>query len=283
MSPVAVLDGPLGLEAVHNLGGIDLNQQGVLPYFKLEKITGLHDVSDADDPRAPLPNEIGEVAYPALRRGKTVTYSGKVIGATRQDIRYLATQLRGVASSLIDTHITITPDPAYGTVVMELYGRPSAFTCDDDLTSFDPTQSRWRSPFVLAFRMRDPRAWIPAQVQTASAGSGGTATLTLPGNAPSEPVFSIAGPASGAITLTHLGQAKALRFLGTIPLGGGQTLLVDFGPRTATIGGVDVSGYVDWSVTDWWDRDAVGVGFGTNLLQVTGAGAFTVSAIPAVW
>lgn len=305
MTPT-IASGPPGLEGIHTLhlpagtilpsgaSSVAMNQwEGSLPYLQLQRVTGLYDVADADDPRDNLVNQIGEVPYPRLRRGKTLTYSGLVRAASLDDMRSLIATLRAIASSTQDTTLTLAYDATYagGALEFTACGQPIAFTCDDDQSSFSPQSvpSPYQRGFTLTYRMRDPRFYATSVAAATAAAAGGTsAVLTVAGLAPSEPTFVLTGPSSGgAVTIQHLGQGKTLAMRPTFALASGDTLTVNFAQRTASLtsAGVttDVSGSIDYTVTDWWDEDAVGVGAGNNTLEALHVASWTVSAQPAVW
>src|SRR5665213_3565025 len=99
MAP-ALTDGVPGLEALHTLtppspwSAFALNDWAdpttgltQVPHTRLTKIQGLNAKADADDPRTNLNYQTGETAFPRLPRGKTLTYSGVVVGGTLSEMR----------------------------------------------------------------------------------------------------------------------------------------------------------------------------------------------------
>jgi hypothetical protein len=285
MSPSVLLDGPLGLEGTHTVNGFTFNDRaGGLPMAVLSKITGLHDMSDADDPRNELTEQIGELPYPTLRRGKTLVYNGDptkaggIIAADLMQVRALASSFRAAASSTLDMALAIAPHPDFGGPTLTGFGRPSALTIDDEIVMDSNNPWGEGRAFIFSFRMRDPRFFDLADSVDASAADGTAATMDMPGNAPSEPTFAIVAP-GGVVTLENVTLSRTLTFLATLPSG---ALAVNFGSRTCSIGSADVAGHIDWDNTNWWDEDAVSLQPGTNSVKVTG-GAWAATAYPAVW
>ena len=290
--PASLADGPLGLEGRHTFNGITVNDiAGGLPYLKADRITGLHDVADADDPRDQNADQIGETAYPTLLRGKTVVYNGRVMGRTLLEARALATALRAAASSRADMPLAISPHPDLGGPTLTAYGRPIACPIDDEQTlPPEALPTPYQRPFVLSFRLRDPRFFDLSAPDAAGAAAGTPAFLGMTGpvaadgGAPGEPVFTVNGPTTAAVVLRHLGMSLELAFLPALALAGGDILTVDFLARQARVGATDVAGYVDWANSNWWDSDRIGLIPGiAQQVQVDGAGAWTVSAYNAVW
>lgn len=285
MSPSVLLDGPLGLEATHTVNGFTFNDRaGGVPMAVLSSITGLHDMSDADDPRDPLTEQIGELPYPTLRRGKTIVYNGDptkaggIIAADLMQVRALASSFRAAASSTLDMTLAIAPHPSFGGPTLTCFGRPSALNINDEVVLDQHNPWGDGRAFIFSFRMRDPRFFDLADPVDVSAADGTPADLTMGGNAPSEPTFAIVAP-GGVVTLENITLDKKLTFLSTLPSG---ALAVDFASRTCSIGSDDVAGYIDWGNTDWWDEDAVSLAPGSNSVKVTG-GAWAATAYPAVW
>ncbi len=273
-------------------------------FTRLQKITGLHDKPDADDPRVNLVNQIGELAFPRQQRGKTIVYSGVIVGQTLSAMRNLAAALRAAVSSEssdpADWTLAINYDPTYDPTGMVWlgYGMPIAYTSDDVQGSGDATPSAFQRSFDLSFRLSDPRFWLAATTITLGVptpiASGTSGTLVMTGTAPSEPTFTVTGTGSGSATilLQNTTISRQLQIILPAAMASGDTLVVNFFARTGTFthagGSYDYSGYIDWANTDWWGEAAasaslgVGSGFGANVLKVTGD-SWSVSAVPAVW
>lgn len=281
---VALTDGPLGVEATHALGPVTLNQPGSYPWVRVKRITGLHDMANTDNPSDPLVGRSGVVLRRSQLREKNVTYSGTIEALTLPSLRATASALRTAASNLADQSITIAPHPTWGSISLVIFGRPIAYTSDDEQTrSAQSLPSAYQRDFVLTFFMTDPRAYYVDGPVTAGAAAATADTITPGGTAPTEPTFSIAGATTGAIVLHNLTQGKQLAFLSGLTLGGGDTLTVDFSKRTALKGSDDVTGFINWSSSDWWDEDAYGIAPTAESLRVDGAGAWTATAFPATY
>lgn len=286
---VAIVDGPLGLEAKHLLRLVTLNDRGrvlssdptVYPWFELTDVTGLHDKAESDQPIDPLTGRIGEVKRRSQLRGKNVTYSGVAKALNMPSMRAAVTLLRNDASNENDLTVAISPHPAWGTIALSYFAHPAAFTCDESWSSVEigSVPTVYQRPFVLTMRQHDPRYFALGDLVTVGAADGVAAAITAGGLAITEPVFTTAS-ASATVDLENVTQGTLLRLLG---LPGGGALIVDFVHRTVTQGGDDVTAYIDWSVSTWWDSDRYGVAPSAESLRVTGAGAWTVTVAPAVY
>ena len=281
-------------------------------FTRLQKITGLYDKPDSDDPRVNLVNRIGEEAFPRQQRGKTLTFSGIAYGATLSDMRAKIAAIRACSatesSDPTDWLLYATYDPTYDTTGMAFtaYGQPIGFTSDEVQGSADQVPTPYQRAFDFSVRLHEPRFWFtnpttvisgsPITVGDPTPIADGTAgAVVMTGTAPSEPVFTIYGSGSGSATIV-LTNAELISQTGhgtwtiVLPakLASGDTLVVDFTKRTAvqTHSGVanDVTGYVVWPSTDWWGEAASSTTMliGTNTLKATGD-SWSCSAIPAVW
>lgn len=279
---VTILNGPMGLSGRHSLRGLVLNQRpGLWPWVELLTITGLRDKPESDQPTDPLTGRWGEVKRRSQLRGKNVVYTGQVNALDLDTLDQAVTALEAVCCDESDTTMDISPDPARGSLVLSALGHVAAFTCDDDLTGRAVGDvPQWFRPFVLTFRMRDPRFFAQATPVTVGAAAGVGVAITAGGNAPTEPVF-VTASASGTVDVENTTQGTLLRLSG---LAGGGALLVNFPARAVTQTGVgDVTGAIDWSASDWWDSDFYGVAPTAETVKVTGAGVWTATAVPAVF
>jgi hypothetical protein len=317
MAP-ALTDGVPGLEGIHTLippspwptcalndwmdpaTGLTYTFAAKVSYTRLQLIGGLFDKANADDPRVNLVNQIGELAFPRQQRGKTLVYTGVATGKTLSAMRAKVAALRAAtetASSNPDGWtISLAYDPTYDPTGMVFtgYGVPIDFTSDDVLLSPDALPSPHQRPFVLSFRLADPRFWLTSgsPISTGPVARGTSAALTMTGTAPSEPTFTLTGTGSGSATivLNHSDLARNLQVDLPAAMASGDTLVVNFLQRTVVFTPVatgvphDYSGYIDWSQTDWWGEAAAAQSLvvGVNNLYVTGDG-WQCDALPAVW
>lgn len=314
-TPVGPLleDGVPGLEALHTLNPpgswppFTINDwmdpaTGLvqLPHSRLQTITGLYDKPDSDDPRVNLVNQIGELAFPRQQRGKSIVYTGVVVGRTLAELRHRVAALRAAASiqsqSPTGWTLSVAYDPTYDPTGLAFvaYGQPIAFTSDESGFDGDASPTAWQQVFILTFRMADPRFWLPASVVTAGGDDGSTQVLEMPGTAPSEPIFVVTGSDFADTPTTFLFQhaelGRQMQIILPQQLGGETTLTVDFLQRTVVQQydeAEDMSGYIDWPNTDWWGEDAAASSLlvGTNTITCSSGGPNTwqVSANPAVW
>lgn len=260
-------------------------------YTRLQSITGLHDKPDSDDPRVSLNFQTGELAFPRLQRGRTITYTGVVVGPDFQSMRAHVAALRALASSgggnptawVLGVAYDPTLDPTGLAFVATAI--PLAFTCDDV-----QQDSRLQRGFVLTMRQADGRWHETSTPQTASAADGSPATLTMSGTAPSDPVFTVTGSGGGAssVVITNATLGWTWKVDLAAAMGAGDVLVVDFGQRSAILtpnagAPANVAGYVDWSATDAWNETLDGaLVVGANVLQVNGD-PWQADATSAVW
>ena len=289
MAP-ALTDGVPGLEGVHTLippnpwPGCTLNDwmdpstgktvqfADLTSFTRLQLISGLFDKPDSDDPRVNLVNQIGELPFPRQQRGKTIVYTGVAVGQTLSAMRNKVAAMRAACATASSNpagwQLSVQYDPTYDPTGMVFYaqGVPIAFTSDDAQGSGDQSPSPYQRPFVLSFRLSDPRFWVGNQITVGNPtpiADGTTGTLTMVGTAPSEPTFTVHGSGSGSATIvlknnTLISDTGHGTLQVDLPaaMASGDTLVVNFLARTVTFthSGVahDYSGYIDWSQTDWW-------------------------------
>jgi len=312
MPSPSLTDGVPGLEGIHTLTppspwpSVVLNAwedptTGLtqLPHTRLRDIQGLLDKADSDDPRMNLVNRMGETAFPRQQRGKTLVYTGVVVGATLSEMRALIAKLRAATETLSSSPdgwgagLSAAYNPTYDPtgMVFSAYGMPIAFTCDETQGTGDQSPTPYQRDFVLSYRMADPRWWVtsPGPIVVGSPtpiADGVSAVLTMTGTAPTEPTFNILGSGSGSSTiqLYHTELNRTLEIDLPAALTSGEVMIVDFFNRTITAGGNDVTGYIDWASTDWWGEAASGAPMlvGANTLTVSG-GSWSCAASPACW
>lgn len=326
-------DGVPGLEAIHILvpaspwpevtlndwmdEGTGLTRAlgygGVSAFTRLQGIQGLRAKPDSDDPRVNLNYQFGETPFPRLMRGKSLTYTGVIVGESMSAMRNHEAQIAAAAingqANPTASYLSVSYDAAYDANGLEFfgYGNVVDYDCPEALVSGDSLPTPYQRTFTLTFRLRDGRWFEQSQVQSCGyAGSpptlpgtwggipdGSPGTLTMPGTAPSDPVVSMVGEGSSmsatvTITMTELGTQLQLAM--PAPIADGDYLIVDYRARSVTYipGGtgspVDYSGYIDWPNTSAWSEKSGGsLAVGTNTITVTGGGGWAAYAYPAVW
>ena len=275
--PTAIADGPGGLECVHQVNGLDLGEQASFPRYKLDRITGLFSLPEADDDRRPRTAMIGEVTYPSYPRGKTIVYEGRVQSSDLQELREMSTALRSACGERsLELPVYITPDAAWGADHWGYYGRVMQLDMDEEqIVSPLDARGPYQRRFTLGLRMSDPRFYYKlaggAGLQSI-AGATTAQVATNSGTAPSDPVFTIVVPGGTpdiVITNTDVptsnGSAR-LRF-NDVPSG---TLVVNFATRTVVSDGDDAFATFDTVYNQWWDELIPGLAPGANHLDVSG-------------
>lgn len=272
----------------------------------LNDIKGLHDKPDANDPRVQFVYQHGEFPLPRYQRGRTITYSGIIAGQTLSAMRnhiaaVRATCINGLANLvggpstawLMSVQYAAAYDPTG--MVFASYGIPVGFTCDEKQGPADASPGPYQRAFDLTFRQSDGRWLVTSAVQAAGSSgapiaSGSTGTLTMPGTAPAEPIFTVVGSGTGSATITFHSNTTGLTLEIDLPaaMAVGDVMVVDFGQRSVGYtpsGGAatDYSGYINWANTTWWNEATDGdLLLGANVLKVTGD-TWYVTATPAVW
>lgn len=290
-------DGVLGLEGLHSIlydGEWQFTMQGQrfpngLPYgtpvIKIDKITGIHSLAEGEDNRLNAESRQGELPYPSLTRGKTITYEGRIIAYSLRDLRKVTNAMRAKAQRLRYTGdiggIEVKPHPDYigggDNGAFFTTARVMALDIDEQQVRGRNAQpSPWQREFIFSLRQNDPRwKWFPLAQQFFIGGSG---QVTNRGNAPAEPTFLVAGPVND-LTIHNVETGKQLVFHDlNIPLG--KKFFVNFEQRSAGMptnpNGLSPNvlklGNLVSNVSSWWDSDQElqGLHPGVNNLLVYG-------------
>lgn len=291
-----IADGVLGLEARHTWQGLTMNRRdGVFPDIWLDKIAGLHSLAPADDNRIPHTGRIGEWALPGSRRGKNVTYEGRLLGDTLQELRQIRNQAAAAFGGIAvadDLEMTVAPHPTYGDVEHFYKARVLDFDPDDEQTR-GPTAvpTEFQREFTLTLHQSDPRYFVVG-MNTESRGSAGEITaadgLVNEGLESAELRLSVAGAIAADTTITFERRnpgipLRTLVVVTKVAVDAGQTLRVifgePFGKRRVVIEDAlgdeeDVTRWVTFWQSNWWNERVNGLVAGDNV--VYGSRAFTV-------
>lgn len=270
------------------------------PRTHVKAVRGARSLPEADDSGAETPSgRLGEYAYPRTTRGKTLTYE---LQQQAESEPSLNTSMAALEAAFQDRSsiglVIVQPWSGHGSDIWASFARVLAFDCDEDLV-YAPDANDWghygpwRLDPTLSFRQQDGRwyRWnesgTPGTAMSWDAAS--SVSVTNSGNAPTDPVITIAGVADGADV--HIGRnavgaypAQDLWFRGLHVTGAGN-LQVDFPSRVATLDGVDVSQTYDASTSNWWDEYVPGIPPGTfSVFRGPGAGThITVGFFSASW
>ena len=302
----AVAHGVLGVEAFHIWNGVVLNQQKtnapvahpgqrntprydtVWPLVRFDRITGLHSLPEADDNRAPATGRLGEIVYPSLPRGRTITYEGFVYGRNLLELRGAVASLRGTFSNRSDQGMmTVRPHPAVGGPDFYYYARPLAFDVDDEqVVGPEASPSAFQRHFVLSLRQADPRFYHGAQVNTGDQAAGSTPTVTNAGSAPTDFGVIADGPIPDDFVIERYGNPDARKLLlNNVGLAGGQQLFVNFGARSIRRiqDNADFSGRLVFPDSNWWDDGVWGLHPGATMIRCAGGGTWHAWFNSASW
>lgn len=268
--PVSVADGALGLEARHVwelLPSFPLNGPNfTIPVIRLDRIGGMYSLGEIEDLRASRTGAIGEIVYPSLMRGKTVTYEGRVIGTTLQTMRQWITLLRNAFTDTVnERRMTIHPDPLYGTGDFYFMARPMAFECDEEqIYAATRRPSGFQRNFILTLRMSDPRFYANGVDEWDT----GSVMVFNKGSAPSDPTVIISGIDDPkdvwAQNLTTGGKLLFKELPST------EDVQIDFRKCSAWQGEQQITHLLRVAESNWWDYEQPGVAPGQN--EITSCG-----------
>lgn len=291
-------DGVLGLEGLHVFKGGDeyptqvsvemhgYHRRDLDSWLKIDRIVGLRGLGDADDQRDAAEGRIGEILYPGGARGKTIVYTGRIVGKTFKDMRQQQRALERVAAEARQRRagsITVV-DPAEPGQGFAYITKAMALDIDEEQIHRETRQpTPYQRTFTLGLRAHDPRAvWYP--VETELAVPEGTLEIENEGNAPAELFLDIRIPAGvevADVTVANVTTGHQLAFVGlAMPTAAYQRrLCINFTQRAAFrpeaaapafTPNADMMPYLDFATSDWWDSLEPGLWPGVNELSVTG-------------
>jgi hypothetical protein len=272
--------GPPGLEGTHTWGGVVLNTDRSLglPRYKLDRITGLMSLPEAQDFRQPRTGRRGEESYPGAALGKTVVYEGRIQAPTLQDMRLMETELRGAFRKRGREQVMALARPSgpgwfYGATVAQL-------DIDDEQTrgpSAQPTP--WQRGFLIGLRLGEPRIFMVTPQSYGPFVHNTWHQVTNLGNTDADPTFTGTVLADGTdvsvynSTVQVDGAAARLTFR-DLPAG---AFACNFNQRTTTVDGEDVAGKLDPDYDRWWNELVPGIEPGANQLRAVGLSAWGVT------
>lgn len=308
----SLADGVLGLEGVHQLAREQSGPvfrghhvySGSSPWYKIDRITGLYSLGDLDNFVQPSEGRFGEVAYPSLTRGKTITYEGRVCAPSLEKLREGHNNLRfwlmGMEGVPVfphergpgkrDTDISIFAESA-GEGWMS-YCRIMAFESDEEQTRGPTRQpTMWQREFTLTVRQYDPRFYsFPALSDDAP--DDADIVVTNIGNADTQRMaITVYGPLNDLV-LRNDTIDKELSFE-ALDIDLGERLIVSWNQRGVVrpnqaepVNSPNISKLGNMVTIDsnWWDAFAEGIAPGANTLQVSAApNGWKVDWQHAIW
>lgn len=305
-------DGVLGLEGVHQIareaGGPAMRGHHVWhatnPWYKIDRITGLYSLGDLENFTQPSEGRMGEVAYPSMSRGKTITYEGRVCAATLEKLREGHNNLRywlmGIPGNPVfphergpgkrDTDISIYAEGA-GEGWMQ-FCRVMAFESDEEQL-FGPNRqpTMWQRPFTLTVRQYDPRFYSYPALEEDDPGEANIVVSNL-GNADTQRLaITVYGPLDNLV-VGNTTIDKTLEFVG-LDIDLGERLIIGWQQRSIIrpnqaepVNSPNISklGTLQTGDSDWWDAFAEGLAPGANTLTVSDApNGWKVGWQHAIW
>jgi len=291
VSPVAQIDGPLGLEGIHIWNAaITLNSLESFPRYKLTGITGLFDLPDAESNAFIPVAKPFEMPTPSMVRGKTIVYEGVMEASNQQSLAQMRTNLRAAFQNrTVEQQMIISPHADYGAISWAYRARVLACSVEETLDDRSLTETRnpYKRNFTVTVRMMsDARYYRVGATQSISGDSGETVTFTNSGNAPVDPVFVIDGSIDGDLVIERTGNPDARRLeLNDLSIGSGNELVINFATRRIyrTSDGIDRDGKLNFADSNWWDEDIWGLMPGNTSVKVTGGAGWTCSSGVASW
>jgi hypothetical protein len=293
--PVALADGPLGLEASHVWhGGIDggnltLNELSVFPRYRLTRIRGLFSAPEFEDEREPAFAQSGEFAYPSLMRGKTAVYEGLIEANTLQEIRQMRSILvNGFSGQLSEGRVEIHPHPDYGILVWEYNAKCTAVEVEDvPPPHMNRLPTKEVREFTVTLRLSDPRFYVLGTNDTGAQAAAFSITNT--GLVPTDPLFVIDVnliAEDGFFTVVN--ESIEAQFTIVFPEGTPEAgkVYVDFKtrkltyyPDSAPATEQDIPMYFNNALTNWTDRGMPGLVVGLNALSWTSSPAGIINTV----
>lgn len=278
--PTSIADGPLGLEGVLLVAGLlTINETQNFPRYRLTKISGLHDIGDADLPVG-TPNGVQrEYAYPGMNRGKTLDYEGLIEAVDLQTVRQMAQNLRTMYSNrMVERVHQITPPTGYGTDTWRFMARCTSLEIDDE-----PPQSLNRLPtkevrgFLLSLRMSDSRFFYETEIDS---GTGaGPFTVANGGGAPASPdIYLTVGALSAddRVGIRNTTIDRRLELVAHDSVAAGRfhfdflNRQISFQPGSTGPYGYNFAAHLDPETSTWWDRDEPGLPPGSSSVAKIG-------------
>jgi hypothetical protein len=274
---VAITDGILGVESQMNWnGGAAILNAGGFPRAKVNRITGLHDLPDADDNRENNTGYAGEQPYVGHARGRTIVYEGVLKAQTLPQLRAYGNALRAAFQDRSGEKVmTHAPHVTWGAISHFFYARVINWSSPEDQTSYSGSAmpTPWQRPFVLTLRQSDPRYYVTGLNISNEVASAGSWEAHNAGLMETPPIFHIKGALADATVLLARGGGANLRF-DDITLGVGEWMIVDFRQRYAynEQTGEDLTGHINLTYSNWWDEGMPGLRPATHEdVGVTGA------------
>lgn len=308
-----------GIEARHtwvsgrgvefSFAGVDPGSRAEWPNYRLQKIDGRHAKADSEDKRDQATGRIGEIVRRSLKRGKTEAWTGLVRGRTAPELRRGVAVLQAAFAEEDEGTMTIFAPASYpGLPDFTFTARVVSCSAPDEQT-FGPDRLEtggWERSFTLGLRLSDPRyystveqtvqttgfvsdggVWLPVSVPFDVPGPAapmGGMVASNGGTAPAEPVFEIHGPVPDPWLVNDTIDASLYFKLGSLTVGQGQVLTVDFRDRTLALDGQPVSrDRIDWSLSNWWDAGVPGLVPGDNQIRFGGFPVADPAFVVARW
>jgi hypothetical protein len=294
-----------GLNAVHEICGVRLNDLSVFPRVRLRRIVGWNTRPEMQDFRdVPIGRAFRETPRRTQLASKALVYEGTIEAQDQDSLEEFIDELLGAFSSVQDEVHNVWPYAGGEGYFWQ--GRVSAFDPPEELPGSVHTITRgFQRPFTLGVRMTDARksAWpelevsagdvpglvpipegpglivpfnvgdvIPAQDSVGPLFplppdyDGQGIWLFNDGTAPADLVVFATADGAGTVDIRNASIGRRLR---ATPLGVSASVEVNFRNRTVISNGSAFTERIDAAATDWWDANVPGLRPGWN--KITGA------------
>jgi hypothetical protein len=290
LPPATLAEGPLGLEGLHSYRGVTLNNNLVMPRYRLKRITGLHSKAEADNLSDPAQGFMGELPRPGHKRGKTIVYIGKIEALSLPSMRVAESNLKAAFSQDgVEEYVTISPPAGRGGQSIIYGARVLSCDIDDEISATMQDVILHKRDFTISLRQSNPR-YFGDVVNTGNIGNTATAVCNNAGNAPVDHIMILNGPIASTVTVQKTsGDLKHLTFGPSIAfaaIDAGKQLVLGWGAQPFAycpqIPGSDFTPLVTFE-SDWWDDGEPGLVPGNNSIVAIGVGSFQVQWRHAVW
>ena len=294
MPAFTVAHGLLGLEGIHRLADLDRPQHPdrAAPDRTRPDHRPARPPRSRRQPRSQLRPRRRTGLPPASRRGRTITYEGRVLARDLYDTaRPHPRPPHAAAAGRLgeDDASSSAPTPRSAASPHRYDARVLALEIDDEQTighrdDADRLPTRLRPHLPLS---HDPRYYLVGADVTAGGAAGAVVTVTNPGNAPALPVFIVNGPVADDLRFRPARQRRrtqtALRRRRPRRRAAAPAGLHHPHPRPRLSDGESFEHKRVFDDSNWWDAGAAGLNAGATQITVDGGGTWTCTFAPANW
>jgi hypothetical protein len=261
---------------------------GVLPRTRLTgEIAGWGNPPPGDDRRTvPVGRVLAERQLRSGRHGKTLTYQGVVEARTDLELRNVTGALSRAFGDPNMGEGRMLVEPWDGRPSVEYYARVTGYDCPEATPSRSALGRASRGAergFTLQVHLSRGRMFSTTQSLVSAVANQTDLALTVGGNAPTEPIFTLQ---NGIAATDDLMELQGFLRLGFLLLPDANGLQINFATRTIrnAAGTVERRGYLDRADASWWSNGNVGLNPGARTVKrKAGRGSWTIQWQDAWW